>query len=196
MYLIIGLGNPGDKYKNTRHNIGFQFIDTIAAERELKFTEKFSGLFVKDVGTNIILFKPMNYMNESGVAVNKIKSFFKIKSEDVFVIYDDLDLELGKIKIKKAGGDAGHNGIKSIDRHIQGHYYKIRIGISRPTNQMSASNYVLSDFHQTEVEKLQPAMRYIAGNLKQLLQKDSPKFLNDYYTQFANKENTPGSSPE
>ena len=150
MYLIIGLGNPGEKYKNNKHNIGFKFIDAIATKSKLSFKSKFTGLFTKDVSANIILFKPMNYMNDSGLAVNKIKNFFKIKAEDIFVIYDDIDLELGKIKIKKGGGNAGHNGIKSIEQHLQENFFKIRIGISRPSGEMSISNYVLSNFNDGE----------------------------------------------
>ena len=187
MLTLFCLGNPTIKHKNNRHNAGLLLGEFLVDKLELKLKKfknfKLTNTFHLD-GHQCQIALSENYMNESGLAVNKIKSFFKIKSEDIFVIYDDLDLALGRIKLKKAGGDAGHNGIKSIDRHIQDHYYKIRIGISRPTNQISISHYVLSDFHQTEIEKLQPALLYICSNITELIQKDFPKFLNDYYTKF------------
>ena len=183
MHLIVGLGNPGKKYINHRHNIGFKQIELIAVAKYLTFTENFSGLFAKDNTAGIILFKPMKYMNESGLAVRKIKDFFKIKAENIFIVYDDLDIEVGKIKIKIGGGNAGHNGIKSIDQHLQQSYNKIRIGISRPEENISVANHVLSDFQEYEMKKLEPVLNFIKDNIGKLLQKDFPKFLNEFYTQ-------------
>ena len=118
-YLIIGLGNPGQKYQDTRHNIGFNLIDTLLDSDSMSI--KFKSLYSKiEINKNPIhIIKPQTFMNESGVAVNEVSKFFKIKQENIIVVYDDLDLPIGNLKIKVGGGSAGHNGIKSIEKYIE-----------------------------------------------------------------------------
>lgn len=147
--LLAGLGNPGEEYDNTRHNIGFEVIDAIAKHFEFPaFTTKFSSLTSsKIIGTyKITLLKPQTYMNLSGDAVSKAANFYKIIPNNIIIIHDDLDLELAKVKMKIAGGSGGHNGIKSIDQHIGVDYYRVRIGIGKPKFDKNVSSFVLSKF--------------------------------------------------
>ena len=159
-YLIIGLGNPGQKYKDTRHNIGFKFIDTLLDSNSM--SNKFKSLYSKiEINKNSIhIVKPQTFMNESGVAVNEITKFFKIKQENIIVVYDDLDLPIGNLKIKIGGGSAGHNGIKSIEKYIETEkIIKIRIGIGKPVNKAQINSHVLSKFTHNENILLKPILQ-------------------------------------
>lgn len=135
MKLIVGLGNPGKEYENTRHNCGFMAIDYLAQDLGVTINQaKFKGLYakIKVEGEDVILLKPQTYMNLSGESVSEVMKFFKIDKEDVLVIYDDLDLPVGKIRIRANGSAGGHNGIKSLIAHLNGQDFKrIRIGIDR-----------------------------------------------------------------
>ncbi|MBA4728513.1 MAG: aminoacyl-tRNA hydrolase [Deltaproteobacteria bacterium TMED126] len=159
-YLIIGLGNPGQKYKDTRHNIGFKLIDTLLDSNSM--SNKFKSLYSKiEINKNSIhIVKPQTFMNESGVAVNEITKFFKIKQENIIVVYDDLDLPIGNLKIKIGGGSAGHNGIKSIEKYIETEkIIKIRIGIGKPVNKAQINSHVLSKFTHNENILLKPILQ-------------------------------------
>ena len=156
MKLLVGLGNPGEKYQLTRHNVGFMildnFINTVSAQ---DWDKKFDSLFKKISSNkeNIVLIKPLTFMNLSGNAVQKVKTFYNIDKNNVIIIHDDIDLELGKIKLKKGGGDGGHNGLKSIIKMIGSEFNRIRIGIGRP-EKISVSSYVLNNFREEEVPLL------------------------------------------
>lgn len=159
MKLIIGLGNPGTKYKQTRHNIGFIIIDYIAAQlgAEFKFTKKYNAEIAKLThnGEPVILTKPQTFMNESGRSVHKISDFYNIKTENILVIHDDIDLEPLKVKYQKNRGAGGNHGIESIINHLHSkNFARLRIGIGRPTVGDPAS-YVLKDFTKQEWEALQ-----------------------------------------
>ncbi|HIP55315.1 MAG TPA: aminoacyl-tRNA hydrolase [Sulfurimonas autotrophica] len=153
--LIVGLGNPGTDYKDTRHNIGFMVIDELIRRhnaQKLSFSS-FSGELYKfqDLSSSLdnhFLLKPLTYMNLSGQSVVKVKQFYKI--DDVVVIHDDLDLPFGALRLKKGGGHGGHNGLKSIDATISREYIRIRIGIGKPEHKGEVASYVLSPFHETE----------------------------------------------
>jgi len=158
-YLIIGLGNPGQKYQDTRHNIGFNLIDTLLDSDSMSI--KFKSLYSKiEINKNPIhIIKPQTFMNESGVAVNEVSKFFKIKQENIIVVYDDLDLPIGNLKIKVGGGSAGHNGIKSIEKYIETNkIIKIRVGIGKPVNKGQINSHVLSKFTQNENILLKPIL--------------------------------------
>lgn len=179
--LISGLGNPGSEYEDTRHNIGFSVVDAIAKQYDFPdFSNKFSSLISsKIIGSNkITLLKPQTFMNLSGNAVSKVINFYKIDSKDLIVIYDDLDLALAKIKIKIAGGAGGHNGIKSIDQHIGLDYYRVRIGIGRPINNSSVSNFVLSSFSNEERESIEKMIASLLKNFTLLINKEMESFMN------------------
>lgn len=156
--LIIGLGNPGDEYKNNRHNVGFILIDKAAENFNVNFdNNKKKSLYArtKDKGIEYILLKPQTFMNLSGESASYISKFFNIKTEDIIVIYDDMDIPFGTFKIKKGGSSGGHNGIKSLISHLQSDdFTRIRIGIGRPSGGKKVNDYVLSNFSKKEREEL------------------------------------------
>ena len=171
-FLIAGLGNPGDKYKNNRHNIGFQIIDTYLtffSQNKLidKFDSEYTSINFKENKLHII--KPKTFMNESGIAVNKCINFFKIPLENLIVIYDEMDLSPGNIKIKFGGGSAGHNGIKSIINCLGSEKFtRVRIGIGKPVNKEKISSYVLSNFTNDELNlfnEIRTNIKYIIEDL-------------------------------
>ena len=162
MFLLVGLGNPGKIYINNRHNIGFKIIDNIKNNFNFpNFTKKFKSDFSKTLLDDqvVSLIKPITYMNDSGIAVKEIKKFYNIDIKNIYVIHDEIDLDLGRVKIKNGGGHNGHNGLKSIDSFIGQEYNRVRVGISRPSKiydekvNENVSNWVLSDF--TSIEKEQ-----------------------------------------
>ena len=153
MQVIVGLGNPGKKYDRNRHNVGFKAIDLIAKKNNFgpwrrKFQSKISEGLIKS--NKILLVKPETYMNNSGFAIKELFLFFKLNSDDLVVIHDDLDLKVGKIKAKVGGGHAGHNGLRSIDQQISTEYLRLRIGIDRPVYKSQVANYVLSNFSEKD----------------------------------------------
>ena len=171
-FLIVGLGNPGDKYKNNRHNIGFQIIDTYLtyfSQNKLidKFDSEYASINFKENKLHII--KPKTFMNESGIAINKCINFFKIPLENLIVIYDEMDLSPGNIKIKFGGGSAGHNGIKSIINCLGSEKFtRVRVGIGKPVNKEKISSYVLSNFTNDELNlfnEIKTNIKYIIEDL-------------------------------
>ncbi|CAM3803965.1 aminoacyl-tRNA hydrolase [Arcobacter cloacae] len=155
MYLIVGLGNIGDKYQFTRHNIGFMVIDEITKNLSTSNINNpnFQSTLLKS-GYNLFS-KPTTYMNNSGVAVHSIKEYYKIDLENIIVIHDDLDLPFGAVKFKIGGGHGGHNGLRSLDSHIGKDYIRVRIGIGKPKEKLDVANYVLSNFSKEEMNQLQ-----------------------------------------
>ena len=156
--LVIGLGNPGDTYKKTRHNAGFMVVDEIATAYSIllekrKFSVLFGRGFIECI--EVILAKPMAFMNRSGEPIKKIASYFRIPSEDMLVIHDDIDLAFGRLKIKEKGGHGGHKGISSlIDAFGEKNFDRLRIGIGRPEADISVSDHVLDRFTPFEMEGL------------------------------------------
>jgi PTH1 family peptidyl-tRNA hydrolase len=182
MKLIVGLGNPGQEYLKTRHNIGFMVIDAIIKKSFCNAAKKFNSMYCK-LNEQLICVMPQTYMNNSGIAVQSFCRFFKIKTEDVIVIHDDIDLELGKIKIKVGGGNGGHNGLKSIDTQIGLNYLRIRLGIGRPTS--STADYVLQNFTKLELEFVEKMIVFVSENIAILTKQtvsanEISRFLSDY----------------
>ena len=174
MLLLVGLGNPGSNYSNTRHNIGFKIIDAINSHFKLsKQKPKFKGLLTTGNidEKKIYAIKPLTFMNNSGICIRELIEYFKMNAEDVIVFHDDLDLDFGKIKAKFGGSSAGHNGIASIDKFIGKDYSRVRIGIGKPDNKISVSEYVLNDFNDEEKEKLDNITNNILESLSILLDK-------------------------
>lgn len=156
MHLIVGLGNIGEQYQLTRHNIGFLVIDEITKNLSISSNINKSN-FKADVlksGYNLFV-KPATYMNNSGQAVVAIKDYYKIDIEDIIIIHDDLDLPFGTVKFKVGGGHGGHNGLRSLDSHIGKDYIRVRIGIGKPEDKSQVANYVLSNFSKEELNKLE-----------------------------------------
>lgn len=178
--LFIGLGNPGSKYQDNRHNLGFMAVDDIAHHLKApEWTEKFGGEFTR-IG-DLYLFKPMGFMNNSGIAAAKIANFYKIPLENTYVFYDELDLALGKVKIKQGGGDGGHNGIKSLDSHLGKDYWRIRIGIGHPGHKDLVHSHVLNDFSEEEIPIAEKSTQILANNIEILLKGDINLFLTKYH---------------
>ncbi len=157
MWLVVGLGNPGSDYAATRHNIGFMAVDALAAHE--RFSSKFHGETASRSieGEKVILLKPMTFMNLSGKSVQAAMSFYKIPPENVIVLHDELDLPLGKIRIKQGGGANGHNGLKDIDQMVGPDYWRIRLGIGHPGMKEQVHSHVLSRF-TAEEQKLVDAV--------------------------------------
>ncbi|MDX8396561.1 MAG: aminoacyl-tRNA hydrolase [Mariprofundaceae bacterium] len=137
MKLLVGLGNPGDKYRDTRHNIGFRFVDKLANSEGLRFSAapRFRAESCSWESNNgkVILIKPQTFMNDSGESIGPLMRYYQVESHDIVVIYDDLDLPVGKVRIKKGGGHGGHNGLRSLNQHLpDANYIRIKIGIGRP----------------------------------------------------------------
>ncbi|MER0122175.1 aminoacyl-tRNA hydrolase [Streptococcus sp. ZJ93] len=149
--LIVGLGNPGDRYEDTKHNVGFMFIDRIAKKENVTFSHdkifqaEIASTFIN--GEKIYLVKPTTFMNESGKAVHALLAYYGLEIEDLLVIYDDLDMAVGKVRFRQKGSAGGHNGIKSIIKHIGSQEFdRIKIGIGRPKAGMTVVHHVLSSF--------------------------------------------------
>jgi len=161
MTLIVGLGNIGNEYKNTRHNIGFIAIDKLLSN--LNFTTINKPIFKGELfkSGEYLFLKPSTYMNNSGESIQAVKNFYKIENDNIIVIHDDLDLKLGALKFKRGGGSAGHNGLKSIDKHIGNDYHRIRIGIGRPEGEIKVIDYVLGKFKEEELKKLEPTLNNV-----------------------------------
>ena len=180
MLLIVGLGNPGDQYSNTRHNIGFIAIDEIAHFNDFPpFKLKHKALISEHTigDKKVILAKPQTYMNLSGQSVSEIANFYKIPIESIYVIHDDLDLAHGKLKIKQDGGNGGHNGLRSMDAHLGSNYWRLRIGIGHPGHKDMVTPYVLGKITPTEAKIFEDLIYNIGRNFKILISSDHQLFL-------------------
>ena len=159
MYLIVGLGNPEEEYNRTRHNMGFHTINKIANQYNLEIKKnKFHGLYENAIIENqkVIFVKPQTYMNLSGNCVKEFVEFYKIENDKIIIIYDDMDIEPGQIKIRKKGSSGGHNGMKSIIEMLGTEEFpRIRIGIGRPQYKDDKINYVIGEIKEEDVEKLE-----------------------------------------
>ena len=184
MKLIVALGNIGKEYKETRHNFGFLLLDAIVSNYQfsLSATKNKSEIFTGKIGDEkVVAIKPQTFMNLSGQAVISMMSFYKIAIEDILVLHDDLDLELGKIKVKIGGGNAGHNGLKSIDANIGKDYMRLRLGISRPQNvEFETSDYVLGKFTKDEKVIVEKVSDKCSDLIKKLLEGNMAGFMNDF----------------
>ena len=179
MLLLVGLGNPNPNNTNNRHNVGFLVIDAINAKFKLsKQKPKFKGLLTtgKINEQKVYAIKPLTFMNNSGICIREIIEYFKINVKDVFVFHDDMDIDIGKIKVKFGGGNAGHNGIESIDKNIGKNYSRIRIGIGRPINNSTGADHVLDNFSKDEKQSIEELTDNIVQSLSILIKKDLDLF--------------------
>ena len=183
MKLVIGLGNPGRKYQKTRHNLGFLVIDALAKEFKVKLNKiKYDSLYGDGwIDEAVILAEPMTFMNLSGKSVSKLIKKYKVDLKDTIIIYDDLNLDLGVLKIKKSGSSGGHNGIKSIIEHLQSNCFpRIRLGIGRPNEVVDLSGYVLSNFKKEEKEKATKMILESVDALKMIFKDGIDKAMTTY----------------
>lgn len=157
MQLFVGLGNPDAKYAKNRHNIGFMAIDALAeAYHFAPFTKKYHGLVAEGrIGDEkILLLKPQTFMNKSGVSVSEAANFYKLDGADILVFYDELDLPPGKLRVRRGGGFAGHNGLRSINAHMGADFRRARLGIGHPGDKARVSGHVLGDFAKADSDWL------------------------------------------
>ncbi len=186
MHLLVGLGNIGLEYEKTRHNFGFLTLDQIIEDYHLNkiSAKKFhSEIFAGEIfGKKVIAIKPQTFMNRSGIAVSETSNFYKIAPENILVFHDEVDLVLGKLRVKIAGGNAGHNGLKSIDESIGKQYKRLRLGVGRPENkEFSTADYVLGRFTSEEKKMLENINQKISKNVLSLLEGKDDEFLNKFY---------------
>lgn len=180
MKLFVGLGNPGAKYARHRHNVGFMALDRIAERHDAgPWRRRFQGetAEVRLGNQRVMLLKPSTYMNESGQSVGEAQRFLKIPVEDVYVFHDEIDLAPSKLKVKAGGGNAGHNGLRSVSAHIGNEYNRVRIGVGHPGSKDAVAHYVLHDFAKVEYEWLEPLLDAMSDSARFLAQGDSSRFL-------------------
>ena len=184
MYLIIGLGNPEEEYARTRHNMGFDTINKISEKYNIKVNKfKFNSLYGTGIieGEKVILLKPQTYMNLSGEAIRDFINFYKLTTKDIIVIYDDLDIEPGIIKIRKKGGPGTHNGMKSVVNEIKSQdFLRIRIGIGNPEHKNDLLNYILTRIPEEEYKVLQDSQENATKAVEEIIKNGIDTAMNKY----------------
>ncbi len=179
MLLLVGLGNPNPNDSNNRHNIGFAVIDAINQKFKLsKKKPKFKGLLTTGniEEQKVFAIKPLTFMNSSGICIKELIEYFKIDVKNIFVFHDDMDIDVGKVKVKFGGSSAGHNGRESIDKNIGKHYSRIRKGIGRPENNSTDVDHVLDNFSSDEKQNVEEVTKNIIESLSILIKKDLDLF--------------------
>ena len=182
MQLWVGLGNPGTQYALHRHNVGFMAVDTIAEVHGFSpVQKKFQGWVQEGRigGEKILLLKPATFMNESGRSIGEAMRFYKMTPEDVTVFYDELDLAPFKVKVRRGGGTAGHNGIRSTDAHLGPEVRRVRIGIGHPGHKDRVTGHVLGNFAKPEMDDLADLLGAVAAEAPWLAKGDDVRFMND-----------------
>lgn len=185
MFLIVGLGNPGPAYAANRHNIGFMAVDEIVRRHGVSgggvsaWRKKFDGEIAEVAlgGKRAVVLKPMTYMNESGRSVQAAAAFYKIPPADIVVFHDEIDLAPGKLRVKRGGGHAGHNGLRSIHAALGEGYARVRMGVGHPGDKAEVKNYVLKDFAKADREWLEPMVEGCAEEIGRILDGDDPAFM-------------------
>ena len=184
MYLIVGLGNPENEYANTRHNMGFDAINHLSRKLNINVNkEKFKGIYGDTIlnGEKVILLKPQTYMNLSGESIIQFKQFYKIPPEKIIVIYDDIDVDVGKIKIRKKGGPGSHNGMKSVVKELKSEDFpRIRVGIGKPMFKEMMIGYVLEKLNGNEREILEESTKLAANAVYDIITSGIDKAMNMY----------------
>ena len=186
MYLIVGLGNPGNRYRATRHNIGFMVLEKLAAKLELDLSQKsFNALWGKGkiASKNVILAMPQTYMNLSGNAVRQLHAFFKTEISNLIVIHDDLDLSFGSVRLKTGGGNAGHKGLASIEENLgSSEFMRIRLGIGKPVDKSRIEGYVLEPFGKEELSVLPEIIQWAADAATEIVSSGMQTAIGNYQT--------------
>ncbi|ELK48348.1 aminoacyl-tRNA hydrolase [Halobacillus sp. ACCC02827] len=184
MKCIVGLGNPGRKYEQTRHNIGFMIVDQLAEKNGWTLTQKkFNGLFTMERvdGEKVVLLKPQTYMNLSGESLRPLMEYYDMDVEDVLVVYDDLDLPPGKIRLRQKGGHGGHNGIRNIiDQLGTKEFKRLRVGVGRPNGSQTVIDHVLGDFYKEEWKAVEESIEQSVQACEAWLNQPFNEVMNDY----------------
>jgi PTH1 family peptidyl-tRNA hydrolase len=197
MRLVVGLGNPGARYARNRHNIGFMAVDVIArTHRAAGFRNRFKGELAEASigGERLLLLKPQTFMNASGESVGEVARFFKLLLTDIIVIHDEIDLRPGKLRVKRGGGNAGHNGLRSIDALLGPDYWRVRIGVGHPGVKELVQPYVLQNFPSEELTVwVEPLLGAMAETIPLLLSGAPDAFMSEVARRFAPPDN--GAQP-
>lgn len=187
MKIVIGLGNPGSKYEFTRHNIGFRIVDSLARDMGIEFNKvkSYYSLISRGMINNhkVMLVKPQTFMNLSGRAVNRVVSYYKIPLQDLLIVYDDLNLELGQVRIRKKGSSGGHKGIESIMQYLNSEDIpRLRIGIGNPSvnYNFDCVSYVLSNFNNDEEDKIEKVIQLSTKAVKTIIEYGFEKAMRKY----------------
>ncbi len=189
MRLVAGLGNPGGRYARNRHNIGFMAVEAIARRhRAAGFRHRFKGELAETsiAGERVLLLKPQTFMNASGESVGEAARFFKLLLSDVIVIHDEIDLRPGKLRVKRGGGNAGHNGLRSIDALFGSDYWRVRIGVGHPGVKELVQPYVLQNFSGEELTGwVEPLLGAVAETIPLLVSGAADAFMSEVARRFA-----------
>ncbi len=199
MLLIAGLGNPGRRYAGHRHNIGFMAVDEIHRRHRLSpWRARFEGETSEGTldGEKVLLLKPATYMNESGRSLSQAMRFYKLKPGEVVVIYDELDLPPGKLRMKRGGSSAGHKGLRSIEAHIGSDFRRMRLGIGHPGAKELVNGYVLHDFAKADREWIDPLLVAVAEHTPLLAKDDDANFMNRVHLATTHEEEQPDEPAE
>lgn len=184
MKIIVGLGNPGKKYEKTLHNAGFLVIDELAKKYNLELNkEMFNGVYAKTriQGEDVIFVKPQTFMNLSGECVGQLCRYFKVEVEDVFVVYDDMEIRFGQLRIRKNGSSGGHNGIKSLIQHLGSQEFpRLKIGVGRPSENRSVVSHVLAQFSPIQEQHLPELLTAAVGAVEMFIADELRAAMNEY----------------
>jgi len=194
MKLFVGLGNPGSEHARQRHNVGFMAVERIAERHGLgPWRKRFHGLACDGrIGAaRVMLLKPQTYMNDSGRSVAEAQRYLEVEERDIYVFHDELDLAPGKLRVKVGGGNAGHNGLRSLSAHVGNEYVRVRIGIGHPGSKDAVIHYVLRDFAKAEAEWREPLLDAIADAAPRLAAGDDARFLTDVARALKDRETPP-----
>jgi len=184
--IVVGLGNPGPEHLVTRHNAGFWFVDLLARTYGAEFRDyrKYSGetARISIDGSELILLKPTTYMNRSGLSIRQLSEFYKIPAEEILIAHDELDLPVGALRLKFAGGHGGHNGLRDTIAHIGENFWRLRIGVGHPGNKAEVIDYVLTRAPQAEESAILDAVQAAADAMPLLLQQGAERVMNKLHT--------------
>ena len=182
MFLIVGLGNPGSQYEDTRHNIGFKVVDNIAKEYNIEINrQKFKGMcgegFIN--GEKVILLKPLTYMNLSGESIRELANFYKLEDDEIIVVYDDISLDIGRLRIREKGSAGGHNGIKSIIQNLGGDKFpRVKVGVGQPKDNLV--NHVLGKFSKEDREHIEKVIPVVSDAIVEIVKNDAKESMNKF----------------
>ncbi len=182
MILIVGLGNPGKQYEQTRHNIGFDVIDYMANKYNIDVNrEKFKGICGEGFIENkkVILLKPLTYMNLSGESIRELASFYKLEDDEIIVVYDDISLDIGRLRIREKGSAGGHNGIKSIIQNLGGDKFpRVKVGVGQPKDNLV--NHVLGKFSKEDREHIEKVIPVVSDAIVEIVKNDAKESMNKF----------------
>jgi PTH1 family peptidyl-tRNA hydrolase len=199
MLLFVGLGNPGSQYVRNRHNIGFMAVEAIARRHGIgPWRRRFQGVACEGPigGARALLLLPGTFMNESGRAVAETAHFYKLALSDIVVLHDEIDLQPGKVRVKTGGGNAGHNGLRSISAHVGNDYRRVRIGVGHPGAKELVHSHVLADFAKSDMPWVETLCGVMADNAELLARGEDPAFQNKVHLAMAAKGFDDGKVPE